>query len=439
MLTSIWADTPLPQFPPLQGDKTTQILVIGGGMAGLLCAHRLKNAGADVLLVEAGRICGGVTQNTTAKITSQHGLIYHKLLRQLGRERAKLYLQANETAVREFHTLCKEIPCHFETQSSFVYSLEDREILDQETHALHLLGYPASFQENLSLPFETAGAVKFRRQAQFHPLEFAAHIARGLPVYENTPVRRIDGHTAVTDNGKIQAEKIIVATHFPFLNAHGSFFLKLYQHRSYVLALENTGFPGGMYVGAEENSPSLRLSGPLLLLGGGGHRTGKQGGGWQELSELAARAYPGAREVARWATQDCMSLDGIPYIGPYSKNTPQLYVATGFNKWGMTGSMAASNILTDLVLEKEHPWAEVFSPSRSILRPQLAVNAAEAALNLLRPTAPRCPHMGCALKWNPQERSWDCSCHGSRFTEDGHLVNNPAQRDLRQSGQPPTC
>lgn len=431
MLNSIWAETSLPQFPRLQGDKTTQILIIGGGMAGLLCAFRLKQAGADVLLVEAGRICGGVTQNTTAKITSQHGLIYHKLLHKLGREKAGMYLQANQQAVADFHALCKDIPCHFEAQSAFVYSLDDRQALEQEVHALHLLGYPAGLKEDLPLPFHTVGAVKFRHQAQFHPLEFAAHIARDLPIYENTPVRAMEETTAITDHGRIRAEKVIVATHFPFLNRHGSYFLKLYQHRSYVLALENADFPGGMYIGSEENSLSLRAYGNQLLLGGGGHRTGKQGGGWKELSAFAARAYPQAQEIARWATQDCISLDGVPYIGQYSRNTPNLFVATGFNKWGMTGSMVAAKILTNLILEQENPWAEVFSPSRSILKPQLAINGAESVLNLLRPTVPRCPHMGCALKWNAAERSWDCTCHGSRFAEDGKLLNNPAQKRLK--------
>ena len=432
MLKSIWAETQLPSFPAFQGDGHTQVLVIGGGMAGLLCAYRLLQSGVDTMLFEAGRICGGATQNTTAKITSQHGIIYHKLLQKLGRERAKLYLQANEQAVKDYHSLCKDIPCHFESQSAFAYSLRDRTLLEQEVHALHLLGYPASFKEDLPLPFQTVGAVKFRHQAQFHPLEFAAQLAQQLPIYENTAVRAIEGNTAMTDHGKITADKIIIATHFPFLNTHGSYFLKLYQHRSYVLALQNTGFPGGMYIGAEENSPSLRSWSDLLLLGGGGHRTGAKSSGWQELSKLAHKAYPGATEVARWANQDCMSLDTIPYIGPYSKNTPALLVATGLNKWGMTGSMVAANLLTDMVMGKPNPWTEVFSPSRSIFKPQLAINSVHAALNFLRPTVPRCPHMGCALKWNAAERSWDCGCHGSRFSEDGKLLNNPAQRDIAQ-------
>ncbi len=430
-MESLWATTPLPQFPRLQGNLKTDVLVIGGGMAGLLCAYALENAGVRTILLEADCICSGVTQNTTAKITAQHGLIYAKLLSQLGQERAKQYLEANLTAVSRYAQLCKEIPCHFEQQASFVYSLENRAALEQEIHALHRLGYPAGLQGELALPFHTVGAVKFRHQAQFHPLEFAAGLAQKLSIYENTPVRRLEGTTAVTDFGRVSAQNIIVATHFPVFNRHGSYFLKQYQHRSYVLALENTGFDRGMYIGAEENSLSFRSWDKLLLLGGGGHRTGKTGGGWEVLQNFASKAYPNAKEVSRWATQDCMSLDSIPYIGLYSKHTPHIYVATGFCKWGMTGSMVASEILRDLILGKENPYAPVFSPSRPLYLPQLAKNALSSTLNLLRPTVPRCPHLGCALRWNPRQRSWDCPCHGSRFSESGQLLDNPAQRDLR--------
>ncbi len=430
-MKSIWAETALPRFPALRGQTKADVLVIGGGMAGLLCAYQLLESGVSVILAEAGRICGGVTGNTTAKITAQHGLIYHKLLQNLGAERARLYLEANEDAVARYFRLCKQIPCHFESQASFVYSLDNRQALEQELHALHRLGCAADFKDDLPLPFRTAGAVKMKRQAQFHPLEFAAHIAKNLTIYENTPVQELQNSTALTDEGSITADKIVVATHFPMFNRHGSYFLKLYQQRSYVLGLENTDFPGGMFIGSEENSMSFRRSGDLLLLGGGGHRTGKKGGGWQELQSFAGRAYPQAVEVARWATQDCISLDGIPYIGQYSARTPNLYVATGFNKWGMTGSMVAAMVLRDLILDRGSPYEALFSPSRSILKPQLAANLLQTSANLLRPTRPRCSHMGCALKWNRAEQSWDCACHGSRFSQDGKLLDTPAQRDLQ--------
>ena len=275
----------------------------------------------------------------------------------------------------------------------------------------------------------------FPHQAEFHPLKFLGAIAGKLTIYEHTAVRELIGTRARTDNGSIAAEKIIVTTHFPFLNKHGSYFLKLYQQRSYVLALEGAADVHGMYIDERENGLSFRNSGELLLLGGGGHRTGKQGGCWQELSDFAAKAYPGAREVARWATQDCMTLDGMPYIGRYSARTENLFVATGFGKWGMTTAMAAAGILADLVQGRENPYAGLFSPSRSLLRPQLAINGLEAITNLLTPTTRRCPHLGCALKWNAQEHSWDCPCHGSRFTEEGKLIDNPATGDLPGSRQ----
>lgn len=430
MTNSVWQDTHLPKFKPLKGDIKTDVLVIGGGMAGLLCAYKLQNAGVDVVLAEQNCICGSVTGNTTAKITMQHGLIYQTLLSKLGKERAKLYAKVNQDAVQEFRRLSEGIGCQFEEKDAYVYALDDRQKLEAEAGALHHLGIPATVRDEIPLPFPVAGAVMVKRQAQFHPLQFAAGIANGLRIYENTAVLRVDDKIAITERGRIYADKIIIATHFPFINSHGSYFLKLYQHRSYVLALKKAADVDGMYIGAEKNSLSFRNSGDLLLLGGGGHRTGKQGGAWRELRQFATVHYPSAQEVAHWATQDCMSLDGMPYIGQYSKHTPNLYVATGFNKWGMTGSMAAANILTNEILAQDDSYGDLFSPSRSILKPQLAVNAVSAVSNLLRFTTRRCPHMGCALKWNKAERTWDCPCHGSRFTEDGRLLDNPAMEDL---------
>ena len=429
-MNSIWQDVHMPEFPPLEGDAKTDVLVIGGGMAGLLCSHFLTKAGVDTTVVEENRICGGITKNTTAKITFQHGLIYHKLVKKLGMERAKMYLRAGIRALDAYRALCEEIPCGFETKNNYVYHTTDAAILEQEVDAVHRLGFPAEYKKELPLPFPTAGAVKFRRQAQFHPLEFAAGIAKELKIYENTSVRRLKGTTATTDRGCITAKKVIVATHFPFGNRHGSYFLKLYQQRSYVLALQDGPDVGGMFVSAEDGGWSFRNYGSYLLLGGNNSRTGKKSTGWEPLKKAAKDWYPDALPAYQWAAQDCITLDGVPYIGHYSALTPDVYVATGFNKWGMSSSMTAALILCDQIMEKEDPYAAIFNPSRSILNPQLAINALESACNLLRPTVPRCPHLGCALKWNRQERSWDCPCHGSRFDEQGHKITNPAQKDL---------
>lgn len=430
-MPSIWTETAeLPQFQSLPNDLRTDVLVIGGGLAGLLCAHELKQAGIQCIVAEANTVGGGITKNTTAKITAQHGLIYGRLIKQYGIERAGLYLRANLEALNRYRELCQDIDCDFQEQDSYVYSTNAPDMLAQELTALHTLNYPAEFVKELPLPMPTRGAVKFPRQAQFHPLKFLAAIAKDLQIFEHTPIRELIPGCAITDHGTIQAKKMIVATHFPFLNKHGLYFLKLYQHRSYCLALENLPPMDGMYVDENPNGLSFRTANNTLILGGGGHRTGKHGGGWHELEAFAGEHWPGSRIRYRWATQDCVSLDGIPYIGPYSRTTPELLVTSGFNKWGMTSAMTAARILSEQAQGIVSPYAEVFSPARSILKPQLAVNAFEAVTNLLTFSKKRCPHLGCALKWNPHEHTWDCPCHGSRFEENGKLIDNPATDDL---------
>lgn len=431
-MDSVWSTHPMPRFPALEEDICAEVLVIGGGMAGILTAHMLQQAGVQVVLAEADRVGMGITKNTTAKITAQHGLCYQDFAERFDKETAGLYLQANQEALGQFRALCRERDCDFEEQDSFVFSRDDLQILDEECHTLNALGFPAELEYDLPLPFPTAGAVKFPYQGQFHPLKLLASLAPELRIYAHTPVRQLQGSTALCDRGRIRAEKIVVATHFPFLNKHGFYFLKLYQQRSYVLALEGVPEWQGMYLEERENGLSFRRFQGLCLLGGGGHRTGKAGGGWRELENAAARYYPDARITHRWATQDCMTLDGIPYIGQYSPSTPGLYVATGFNKWGMTSSMVSALLLRDLITGRENPFAGLFSPARSMLHPQLGSNILESTRNLLTPTTPRCPHMGCALKWNSQEHSWDCPCHGSRFDENGSLTDNPATRDLKE-------
>ncbi len=432
-MKSVWTENvKIKNFRALEGTVSTDVLIIGGGLAGLLCAYYLGEAGVPYVLAEGNRIGSGITGNTTAKITSQHGLIYDKLIRKSGAETAKMYLDANELAVAKWAELCKNIPCGYEEKSSFVYSLTDRTAVENEVSAVNKLGLKADFTEHIPLPFEIAGAIEFKKQAQFNPLKFIEGISDRLNIYENTFINEIrDKNTAITDNAEIKAKKIIVASHFPFINKHGGYFLKMYQHRSYVIALENAADVGGMYLEEIKNGFSFRNYENLLLIGGGDHKTGKTGGNWQALREFAKKNYPEASEKYAWAAQDCMSLDGLPYIGNYSGKTPDLYVASGFNKWGMTSSMVSAMILTDMITGKENQYAKVFRPDRSVLKPQLLVNGVSAVGNLLNFTAKhRCPHMGCALKWNKAERSWDCPCHGSRFEQNGRLADNPATGDL---------
>lgn len=429
-MRSIWRTAPMPQFPPLNGDAKTDVLIIGGGMTGILCARLLTDAGVDCLLLEADTVGSGVTGDSTAKVTAQHGLFAAELVHQLGRDRAYRVVSAWRRAGDAFARLCAGLDCDYTTADSCVYSRSDRELLDRELAALESLGVPVWFRQHLPLPFRTSGGVVFPGQAMFHPLKFLAQLSQGLNIREHTRVETLHDHTAITSRGCVTADHIVVATHFPFLNRHGGYFTRLYQERSYVLALENAPTVGGMYIDADETGLTFRDYGDLVLVCGGGHRTGKHSGGWRPLREFVRRYWPQAKEVAAWATQDCRTLDGLPYVGAYSRRVPHVLVATGYETWGMTGSMAAAQVLTETLQGREHPCASLFTPQRPMPLPQLAVNGMEAALDMITPLPKRCPHLGCALRWNRAEHTWDCPCHGSRFDSSGKLLQGPAQHSL---------
>lgn len=433
IMESIWSkNSKRPEFNKLKRDIKTDVLIIGGGMAGILSAYKLRQAGVNCVIAETDKICSGVTENTTAKITYHHGAVFDKMIKTYGPEITELYVEANQKALMQYKNLCRNIDCDFNEQISYVYSINDREKIEKEVLALNKIGCKAGFEREVCLPFDISGAVRVDGQAEFNPLKFAYSIAEDLEIYESTKVLEVVKDGAITVNGKITAKYIIVATHFPFMNKYGGYFLKMHQQRSYVIALNNAQKINGMYVDEAENGLSFRNYKDLLLLGGGGHRTGKHGGNFEELRDFAKKYYKNSNEVCYWATQDCKTLDDIPYIGQYSKKITNVFVATGFNKWGMTSSMVSAMLITDLILGKDSEYKKVFTPERSILHPQFFINAVETAKNLITPTKPRCPHLGCALKYNKVEHSWDCPCHGSRFTKDGELIDNPATDDMKK-------
>ncbi len=432
-MNSIWSATARNEgFPTLRGDIKTDVVIVGGGMAGLMCLKELTDRGVDCVLLEAKSIGSGITKNTTAKITFQHGLIYDKLIKSIGIEKAYQYLSVNRNAVEKIRKMSADFPCGFEEKAAFVYSAYNVRKIEAEVKAYDKLGVSAEFVTDIPLPVECAGAVKVSAQAQFHPLEFMFALSKGLRIYENSKVIEFLPRKVRCLGGSVSAEKIIVATHFPAINKHGGYSLKLYQHRSYVTAIENGPDVNGMYLEDEEDGLSFRNYKNYLLVGGGDHRTGQKGGAYNVLENFCRANFPDAPIRYRFATQDCISLDGIPYIGRYADDAEDIYVATGFNKWGMTSSVAAADILADLVTGVKNHCAEVFAPDRSVLHPKLFLNIFHSVAGILTPTVPRCPHLGCALKYNKEEHSWDCPCHGSRFSDSGELIDNPATDDLKK-------
>lgn len=474
-MKSIWSQScNIRERECLPGNLEVEAVIIGAGMAGILTAFALQEAGCQVVVLDAGQIGSGQTRNTTAKITSQHGMIYQKLTQTLGMDAARQYAQANQSAVRAYEAIikAKHIDCDFAVRSAYVYG-NDARLLQEEAQAAIGLGLPASFVTDQKIPAPAVGAVKFEHQAQFHPLKFLKPISDGLTIYEHTPVQNVEGDLLTTPYGTVKAKHIVFACHFPFINIPGMYFARLHQERSYVLALDNAPQVEGMYICAEEGGWSFRNYGELLLMGGENHRAGEngQGGRYERLRQKAREWFPESREVAHWSAQDCITPDGVPYIGRYAASRPNWYVATGFQKWGMTTSMVSAMILRDMICGKESPYAQVFDPGRfeAAALPGMAADGGQALKGLvkrffqipaeaaseippghggivflngekvgvykedngtLHAVDIRCPHLGCQLEWNPDEKSWDCPCHGSRFDRYGRLISGPAQKDI---------
>ena len=477
-MQSLWEATcNMPSFDPLPGDIRTDALVIGAGMAGILTAYLLQSWGRKTVLLEANRVCGGVTKGTTAKVTSQHNLIYAKLMETIGLRAARQYTDANERAVEGYRSLIRAngIDCEWEEQSAYLYSVKDAALLQKEAAAAKKLGIAAQVTDRIGgLPFAVKAALRFENQAQFHPLKFAAALLKDLTVYEQTRVTELKDQEAVTDRGSVFAKDIVFATHYPFVNVPGFYFARLHQERSYVLALRDAPKVEGMALGIDSPSYSFRNSGDYLLLGGAGHRTGENqaGGRYEELRRQAKAWYPDAKEAYYWSAQDGITPDAVPYIGRYSSSRPHWYVAAGFQKWGMTSSMVAARTIAEMITGKANDGAGVFSPQRLHVAASakvLAEDTGKAVSNLAKEIfkAPpqalldvlpgksgivdyegekvgvyrneegdcfyvttRCPHLGCQLAFNPDERTWECPCHGSRFDYRGKLLDPPAQTDI---------
>lgn len=476
---SVWQQsTVIPARPELPGNLSTDVAVIGGGLAGILTAHFLEQSGRQCVVLEANRIGSGQTGHTTAKVTSQHGPIYQKLMKYAGKKQAGQYARINQEAIERYKILIEKyhIDCEWEECPACLYTKENGKALRDEYYAAKELGLPVELKRETELPFAVEEALYFYGQACFHPLKFLQAMAENLQIYEKTKVLQVKPHLLTTSRGTVEAEKIVFACHYPFVNQPGYYFLRMHQERSYVLALNNAQTIHGMYLGIDPDGLSFRPAGEMLLLGGGNHRTGENpmGGQYEYLLRQAEKFWPQTcwkkdENVIPWSAQDCMTLDGIPYIGQFGRKTEDWFVATGFGKWGMTSSMAAAVLLTDQICGRENTSAEVFSPRRfhaAASAKTFLTEGAYSAVNLLKQkfvppketlrqiqpghggvveyhgekagiykaedgqifaVTVKCPHMGCQLMWNPDEKSWDCPCHGSRFDYRGRLLDGPAQ------------
>ncbi len=486
---SVWlATTPTTEYAPLDAETRVDTAVVGGGIAGLTTAAKLREAGQSVALIERDSIAAAVTGHTTAKLTALHGQPYKHISDHFGEDAAKQYAAANQAAIDDIATTTekKNIDCDFTRRTAYTYVTEQdsRSRVREEVTAAKLAGVDASFRESTELPMEIEGAVAVENQASFHPRKYLLALAEEIPgeesyIFEDTAVtdvRDASPCTVETDRGKIKATDVVVATHFPIVDK-GLYFSRLSPKRSYVLAarLEDTP-PQGMHYCPEEPYFSVRPAeydgDQLVLFGGQNHRTGEDAtpDRYRKLAEAVREHFAVESIEYRWSTQDFKTSDGVPFIGPLAPQTNNLYVATGFGGWGMTNATAGAMILRDLILGRPNDWAELFSPTRVNVTAGatefLSHNTKTARHSLTRvlsrsanfdgdslasgeadvfdieddkvavyrdeedelhAVSAICPHMGCELNWNDADRSWDCPCHGSRFNIDGSILDTPAK------------
>jgi glycine/D-amino acid oxidase-like deaminating enzyme/nitrite reductase/ring-hydroxylating ferredoxin subunit len=491
---SYWIDsTPAANFPSLSENLLVDVVIVGAGIAGITAATLLKRAGKTVAVIESKQISTGVSGHTTAKVTSLHQLIYADLIKNHGEEKARTYAQCNQAAI-EFvakTVVESQIDCDFSRQSAYTFAETEDNLKDieKEVEAALKLGLPVSFVRETSLPFPVAGAVKFDNQAQFHPRKYLLHLIKQIPgdgsyVLENTRVLKVEEDTfckAITDKGVIQAEDAIVATNIPITD-EGLFFAKTYPKRSYIIGARITAneAPQGMYIGSGEKYYSIRTTpdkdGLLLLVGGGGHKVGAVEN--TEDKYLDLENYTRSRFAVesidyRWSTQDFVSHDKIPYVGKLTPLSKHTYVATGFSLWGMTQGTLSGMILADSILGIKNAAADLYDATRAtpFLSPQgikqnlevgthwigdrlkglgktvddviigegqlVTIDGEKVAAyrdeaGEIHAVSAICPHLGCVVAWNSGEKSWDCPCHGSRFSCKGEVLHGPTVKDLKK-------
>ncbi|MFZ5974951.1 MAG: FAD-dependent oxidoreductase [Bacillota bacterium] len=496
---SYWTTSsgPSPDFPPLQGDHRCEVAIVGGGLTGITLAMLLTQQGIDTAVLEADTIGSGTTGRTTAKVTVQHGLKYHKLIDSVGTENARLYAAANQMGFEQIAQFVGtlHIDCDFTRTMAHVYAEENEQVkeIEKEMRAMDMLNMEASFIDETSLPFPVEAAIAMDNQAYFHPLKYLYSLVKhlrdntGCAIYEHSKVTLVERGNKValhTGSGTMRADTVVLATNYPVMDMPGFYFTRLHQERSYILCADAPDLDiGGMYINAGKPVHSFRThfdgNGNLLLVGGYGHKTGQQNGlnSYQKLSNFLKRKFDGKHSglVTQWSAQDTMTLDDIPYTGTLSKETPNIYIATGYDKWGMTNSAASALMIANEITGNDHPirnCARLFSPHRftpgasakSFLVQSLDIIKEFTIGNLSIPfgnlnDVPRgegkimgvdssatavyrnekdevfvynahCTHMKCPLTYNAQEKSFDCPCHGSRFGMDGEVLEGPASKPL---------
>lgn len=423
-MKSIWEEYKNIKFPSLKENLKTEVLVIGGGISGILCAHYLKESGKEVVLVEMDRIANKKTRKTTAVITALQDMMYHDY----PIDTAKLFLKANLNALEEYKKLANKYDFDFEECSSFKYAQQNEKDLEKEYECLKKMGANVKYTDSLGVPINFKRAIEMINQGQMNPIKLVNNLAKKIKIFENTKIVKLKKNTAYTENYEIEFDSVVVATGYPFLKLKGLYPLKLHQVKSHVISVSNKDNFLGNGIGVNPLNIYFRSYKDELLIGSCDIKTGSNCHGFEEINDFIFKHYDIKNIKYKWINEDTVSLDGLPYIGSYGNKN--WYVTTGYNLWGMTASMISAQIITDMINEEENEFIEIFNPSRKVLVKQLFENVKTAAKNLLTFKGPRCSHLGCRLHYNCDDDTYECKCHGSKYDKTGKLIETPAQKDI---------
>ncbi|TCP27084.1 glycine/D-amino acid oxidase-like deaminating enzyme [Scopulibacillus darangshiensis] len=491
-----WRDfIDLPAFTSLQEDIKADAVIVGGGITGITAAYLLASEGLQVVLLEASKLLNGTTGHTTAKITAQHHLIYDEIISHMGKSKARLYYEANMDALAFIRKTVQDqhIDCDFSDEDAYIYATTDQYArkLEKEYKAYQNLNINGELKDKMPLDLNIKKALVMKDQAQFHPIHYLAHLIqvildKGGRIYESTVGVNVDNRdqpaVLTSDGHRVTADHILSCSHYPFYDGLHFYFTRMYADRSYIIAAKtDREFPGGMYINAENPPRSLRsakLNGEnLILIGGESHKTGQGKDTLEHYKALESFGQEtlGIKDVVyRWSAQDLITLDKVPYIGEMSPGEQNLLVATGYRKWGMTNGTVAALLLRDIVLKRENPYQKLFEPSRFYADPSLkeffsingdvAKHLVKGKFQLFHKNAEdlandeggvvtykgeragaykddkgqvhivdtTCTHLGCETEWNHGDRTWDCPCHGSRFSYTGEVIEGPAEKPLKR-------
>lgn len=487
------------KYNKLEKNIETDICIIGGGITGISTAYYLTKENLKVTVLDMGKIGFQTTGNSTAKITSQHGLFYKYLKDSKGEDFARLYYDANEDAIENIKRIVKKekIECDLECQPAYVLATNREEVqkVKDEVEVVKGFGGCAEYLEREDIDknlliLNPLAAIRFENQAQFNSYKYTIELAKvcknlGANIYENTKVIDVrnekDYYYLETEDGyKIKAKYLVVTTKYPIINIPGFYFMKMYQSTSYGISIPvKEKLFDGMYITSTNPKVSLRMAKVnneyVLIVVGADHKTGEKtdlSNSYKKLENIAKQIYPQGKVENYWNTEDCITLDKIPYIGKYSSMWENAYVATGFNKWGITTSNIAANIITDMIIGRKNRYEDIFISTRvePVKNRQEVGNMLKETVNSLvlkkfelpeseqaslkneegkiieidgekvgaykdkegriYTIVPKCAHLGCELSWNNLDKTWDCPCHGSRYDYTGKMLYGPTVRDL---------